>query len=57
MLRIKRLDSRAKSVDLEEVAQYEPPHQDLPGLHILTSAIFVFACMVLNSFSTRDENS
>ena len=33
ILRIRRLE--ANSVDLDEVAHYEPPHQDLRSLQIL----------------------
>ena len=34
ILRIQRLIERAKSVDLDEMAHYEPPHQGLRCLQI-----------------------
>ena len=35
MLRIQRLETkRANSIDLDEVANYEPPHQELHCLQI-----------------------
>ena len=34
ILRIQRLEGKQCSVDLDEVAHYEPPHQDLHCLQI-----------------------
>ena len=44
-------DWRANSVDLDEVAHYEPPHQDLHCLQIQ-----LFASLVLKELNVRTHN-
>ena len=44
-------DKRANSVDLDEVAHYEPPHQDLHCLQIP-----LFSSLVLQELKERQGN-
>ena len=45
------LDLRANSVDLDEVAHYKPPHQDLRCLQIQFSSLVLKELTALSSFS------